>query len=69
MKLPIYHSTNNGVLQKGVGHMEGSSLPIGGTSTHAVLSGHRGLPNSKPFTDLDKIKVGDIFYISVLVIR
>ena len=46
--------------------MEGSSLPIGGTSTHAVLSGHRGLPNSKLFTDLDKIKVGDIFYISVL---
>ena len=41
--------------------MEGSSLPIGGTSTHAVLSGHRGLPNSKLFTDLDKIKVGDIF--------
>ena len=66
VKLPIYHSTNNGVLQKGVGHMEGSSLPIGGTSTHAVLSGHRGLPNSKLFTDLDKIKVGDIFYISVL---
>ena len=46
--------------------MEGSSLPIGGTSTHAVLSGHRGLPNSKLFTDLDKMKVGDIFYISVL---
>lgn len=66
VKLPIYHSTNNGVLQKGVGHMEGSSLPIGGTSTHAVLSGHRGLPNSKLFTDLDKMKVGDIFYISVL---
>ena len=66
VKLPIYHSTSNGILQKGVGHMEGSSLPIGGTSTHAVLSGHRGLPNSKLFTDLDKIKVGDIFYISVL---
>ena len=54
VKLPIYHSTNNGVLQKGVGHMEGSSLPIGGTSTHAVLSGHRGLPNSKLFTDLTR---------------
>ena len=66
VKLPIYHSTSNGILQKGVGHMEGSSLPIGGTSTHAVLSGHRGLPNSKLFTDLDKMKVGDIFYISVL---
>ena len=52
VKLPIYHSTSNGILQKGVGHMEGSSLPIGGTSTHAVLSGHRGLPNSKLFTDI-----------------
>lgn len=66
IKLGIYHGTDNGVLQKGVGHLEGSSLPIGGESTHCVLSGHRGLPSSKLFTDLDQMTEGDIFYITVL---
>lgn len=64
--LPIYHGTSTSVLQKAVGHLEWTSLPIGGKSTHSVLSGHRGLPSSKLFTDLDKIAVGDIFYIRVL---
>lgn len=66
VKLPIYHTVKESVLQKGVGHMEGTSLPIGDAGTHAVLSGHRGLPSSNLFTDLDKLKIGDIFYIEVL---
>lgn len=66
VKLPIYHTIKESVLQKGVGHMEGTSLPIGGENTHAVLSGHRGLPSSRLFTDLDQIVEGDIFYIDVL---
>lgn len=64
--LPIYHGTDEAVLQIGVGHIEGSSLPIGGESTHAVLSSHRGLPSAKLFTNLDKLVEGDIFQIRVL---
>lgn len=64
--LPIYHGVSKGVLEIGVGHIEGSSFPIGGTGTHAILSGHRGLPSSLLFTDLDKIKTGDCFIIRVL---
>lgn len=64
--LPIYHGTDDAVLQVGVGHLEGSSLPVGGPSTHAVISGHRGLPSARLFTDLDQLEVGDTFTISVL---
>lgn len=64
--LPIYHGTSTSVLQKAVGHLEWTSLPIGGVSTHSVLSGHRGLPSSKLFTDLDRLTVGDIFCVRVL---
>lgn len=66
LELPIYHGTSEKVLQKGVGHLEGSSLPIGGKGTHACLSAHRGLPNKRMFTNLDLLKKGDVFYISVL---
>ena len=66
VKLPIYHTTSDKVLQKGVGHLHGTSLPIGGKSTHAALSSHRGLPSSSLFTDLDLLEIGDIFYIEVL---
>ena len=66
VKLPIYHGTNEAVLQLGVGHMEGTSLPVGGAGTHSALSGHRGLPSAKLFSDLDKIVVGDVFHITVL---
>ncbi len=66
VKIPIYHGTSTKVLQKGVGHLEGSSLPVGGSGTHAVLSAHRGLPSSKLFTDLDQMKKGDMFYIYIL---
>lgn len=61
--LPIYTGTSEDVLQKGVGHLEGTSLPVGGESTHTVLSAHRGLPNAQLFTNLDKLEKGDIFYI------
>ncbi len=64
--LPIYHGTSSAALQVGVGHLEGSSLPVGGESTHCVLSGHRGLPSAKLFTDLDQMEVGDTFTITVL---
>ena len=64
--LPVYHYTTEEVLQKGVGHLPGSSLPVGGESTHSVLSAHRGLPSAKLFTDLDRIKEHDVFYIHVL---
>lgn len=64
--LPIYHGTSESVLQVGVGHLPDSSLPVGGPGTHAALSGHRGLPSAKLFTDLNKMKVGDLFYIRVL---
>jgi len=66
VNLPIYHGTSDEVLAKAVGHIEGSSLPVGGESTHAVISGHRGLPAAKLFTDLDKLEVGDTFTIKVL---
>lgn len=64
--LPIYHGTEEKVLQVAVGHIEGSSLPVGGESTHSVISGHRGLPSAKLFTDLDELEVGDIFMFHVL---
>lgn len=64
--LPIYHGTSEAVLQTGVGHLENTSLPVGGESSHTVLSGHRGLPSAKLFSDLDKMGIGDIFYIKVL---
>ena len=64
--LPIYHGTDDAVLQVGVGHLEGTSLPVGGAGTHCVLSGHRGLPSAKLFTDLDQLEVGDTFVLYVL---
>lgn len=64
--LPIYHGTEDSVLQIAVGHIEWSSLPVGGESTHSVLSGHRGLPSAKLFSNLDKLQNGDTFMIRVL---
>ena len=64
--LPIYHGTAEKVLQIGIGHLEQTSLPVGGASTHAALSGHRGLPTAKLFTDLNLMKKGDKFYITIL---
>ena len=66
IKLPIYHTTGEDVLQVAAGHLEGSSLPVGGASTHAVISAHRGLPSASLFTDLDKLEEGDHFLIHVL---
>ena len=66
IKLPIYHTTDEDVLAKAAGHLEGSSLPIGGENSHAVISAHRGLPSAALFTDLDKLKEGDHFLIHVL---
>ena len=66
VSLPIYHGTSDTVLQIAVGHIEGSSLPVGGLGTHCVLSGHRGLPSAKLFTDLDQLAVGDLFTLRVL---
>ena len=66
VELPIYHGTSDAILNSAAGHLEGSSLPIGGESRHAVISAHRGLPSAKLFTDLDKVSVGDVFYITVL---
>ncbi|MGI6206102.1 MAG: class C sortase [Anaerovoracaceae bacterium] len=66
VNLAIYHGLGKDTLEKGVGHCEGTSLPIGGESTHAVLAGHRGLPSAKLFTDLDQLETGDVFYIKVL---
>lgn len=66
ISLPIYHGTEEAVLQSGVGHLEGSSLPVGGASTHCILSGHTGLPSSKLFTNIDRMKEGDTFSIRVL---
>ncbi|MST52540.1 class C sortase [Hornefia butyriciproducens] len=65
-KLAIFHGTSAKVLEKGVGHVKGTSLPIGGKGTHAVLAAHRGLPSAKLFSDLDKMEVGDKFYLTVL---
>lgn len=64
--LPIYHGTDDAVLSVAIGHMEGSSLPVGGENTHCVLSGHRGLPSAKLFSNLDKLVVGDTFIIRTL---
>lgn len=64
--LPVYHGTSDAVLEAGVGHIAGSSLPVGGESTHCVLSGHRGLPSAKLFSDLDKLIEGDIFVLKTL---
>lgn len=66
VSLPIYHGTSEGVLQIAVGHIEGSSLPVGGVGTHCVLSGHRGLPSARLFTDLNKVEEGDHFLLRVL---
>lgn len=64
--LPIYHGTSDEVLEKGVGHIQNTSVPIGGNSTHSILTGHTGLPNAELFTRLDELGIGDIFYIHVL---
>lgn len=64
--LPIYHTTSESALSKGVGHLQGSALPVGGENTHCVLSAHRGLPSAALFTDLDQLAVGDRFFIHVL---
>ena len=66
IKLAIYHGTADDVLQTGVGHLNGTKLPIGGESTHSVLAAHRGLPSAKLFTDIDQLEAGDKFYIHVL---
>lgn len=66
VELPIYHGTSEDVLSKAVGHIEGSSLPVGGIGTHSVLSAHRGLPSSLLFTNLDKLEIGDVFTITTL---
>ena len=66
VNLPIYHGTEEAALQVAVGHLEWTSLPVGGESTHAVVSGHRGLPSARLFTDLDKMTVGDVFLVTVL---
>ena len=66
VELPIYHGTDDSVLQVAAGHLEGTSLPVGGASTHAVISAHRGLPSAKLFTNLDQLEVGDTFTITIL---
>ena len=66
VEIPIYHGTNNDTLNSFVGHVEGTSLPIGGKGTHSVLSAHRGLPSAKLFSDLDRLQLGDTFKITVL---
>lgn len=66
VELPVYHGTGEAVLNVASGHVQGTSLPVGGLSTHAVLSAHRGLPSARLFTDLDKLEVGDVFTVTVL---
>lgn len=66
VRLPIFHGTSDGTLAKGVGHLLGSSLPVGGVGTHAVLTGHSGMANQKMFSDLPNLKIGDVFFIEVL---
>ena len=66
VELPIYHGTNEEILQTAAGHIEGSSLPVGGEGTHSVISGHRGLPSARLFTDLDQLEPGDTFMLHVL---
>ena len=65
-RLPIYHGTSNNVLSSAIGHLEGTSLPVGGAGTHCVLSGHRGLPSARLFTDLDSLREGDTFTLTML---
>lgn len=65
-KLSVYHGTEEAVLQIGIGHLDWSSLPVGGVSTHCILSGHRGLPSARLFTDLDQLQVGDTFMLHIL---
>lgn len=65
VSLPVYHGVSSAVLNKGVGHLPETSLPVGGKSTHAVLAGHSGMSHARLFTDLPKLKVGDVFYIHV----
>lgn len=64
--LPVYHGTDDAALSRGVGHLEGSSLPVGGDGTHSVLSGHTGINNAKMFTDLENMELGDLFFIHIL---
>lgn len=66
VSLPIFHGTGTDVLERGAGHLEGSALPVGGASTHCVISAHRGLPSAAMFTDLDQLEPGDHFYLTVL---
>ena len=66
VELPIYHGTDEGILQIAAGHLKGTSFPISGESTHSVISAHRGLPSAKLITDLDKMEIGDTFSITVL---
>ncbi len=66
VQLPVYHGTDESVLAAGIGHLEGSALPVGGVGTHCVLSGHRGLPSAKLLTDLDQMEVGDVFTLTIL---
>ncbi|WP_125141776.1 class C sortase [Clostridium transplantifaecale] len=66
VNLPIYHGTSENILQHSAGHLEGSSLPVGGEGTHAVITGHRGLPTAKLFTDLDRMEQGDLFTLSIM---
>lgn len=66
VELPLYHGTSDAVLGTAIGHLEGSSFPVGGESTHAVLSAHRGLPSARLFTELDKLEIGDTFTVTVL---
>ena len=66
VELPVYHGTSDTVLNRGVGHLEGTSLPVGGESTHCVMSAHRGLPSAKLFTDLDRLEMGDTFQVAIL---
>ena len=65
-ELPVYHGTSDGVLSVAVGHLEGTSLPVGGENTHSVVSAHRGLPTAVLFTHLDRMEIGDIFYFTIL---
>lgn len=66
VSLPIYHGTSDEVLKKGAGHLRGTSLPVGGESTHSVITGHTGLSNAKLFTDLTQVKKGDVFFLNVM---
>lgn len=66
VNLPIYHGTENDSLERGIGHLLGSSLPIGGESTHTILSGHSGMASQKMFTDLEQLIIGDVFYLHIL---